>query len=183
MCLNSVATPVSVRLLADLWNLDLNTPENPDGVHSTAELNKALSDVRAGVFSLPDPATRWYHRRLAQDAATLLTETTEIQIHDVLRENYQVSWAENVVRALPFVGTKTRKNLFRQGSLRWYGRHVIAQLLRAGKSIREVSDICWLNAASGTAVAVGMVSRDIYSLPFDITPDSISLPRFCNSFS
>ena len=156
--LNSVATPVSVRLLADLWNLDLNTPENPDGVHSTTELNKSLGNIRAGIFSLSDPATKWYHRRLAQDAATLLTKTTEIQVHDVLLENRHLSWTENLVRALPFVGTKTRRNLFRHGSLRWYGRHVVAQLLKAGKSTREVSDICWLNGVSGTAVAVGMVS-------------------------
>lgn len=148
-------------MLADLWNLDLNTPENPDGSLSAIQLHTALANVRAWQFAGSDVSSMWTKRRRAQDGATLLTESTEVQVHDVLRDNYHVGWAENLVRSMPFVGAKTRRDLSRQGSLRWYGRHVVAQLLKAGKSVRETSDICWLNAVGGTAVIVGMVSQSL----------------------
>ncbi|KUJ23290.1 uncharacterized protein LY89DRAFT_777069 [Mollisia scopiformis] len=99
---HSFAIPVSTRLIADLWNLDMQTPENPDGAISMIDIRTALTNLRAGLFASADTATIWNHRRLAQEGATLLTETTDIQVNNVLRDNYHVGWTESLVR--PFSG-------------------------------------------------------------------------------
>lgn len=146
-------------MLSDLWCLDMRTPENPDGELSMKQLHTALVDVRQWQFAAHDPATQWNHRRRAQEGATLLTESTTTIVESIWRENHNLSWRDKfwLTKFLPF-GVKPRRDLSQEGSLRWYGRYVVSELLKAGKSVQEVSDLCWCNAVNGTAMTVGMVS-------------------------
>jgi hypothetical protein len=155
---SSLAVPVLGRLLADLFCLDLKTDENPDGTLSFTQIYKALSDCRSWMVSNSDPKNAWNIRRRAAEGASLLIDSSKHLVEDILRDNRHVGWTEAVYRWVPGIGHKTRRNYSKEGSLRWYGRHFLSRLLRAGKCVEEVTDIAWLTALGGIGVPVCVVS-------------------------
>ncbi|CZR54744.1 related to linoleate diol synthase [Phialocephala subalpina] len=157
--LRDIAIPVSTTMLADLWCLDLETVENPDGSLTLKKLHTTLADVRQWQFAAHDPATQWTRRRRAQEAATLLSTSTTTMVEAVLRDSNHILWREKFTRFLPYVGLKARRDLSKGGSLRWYGRHVVSELLKAGRSIEEISDLSWCSAVGGAAVTIGMFAE------------------------
>ncbi|KAF2139467.1 uncharacterized protein K452DRAFT_77778 [Aplosporella prunicola CBS 121167] len=74
--LRDVAIPLMTRLLADLWSLDLKTPEDPSGSLSIKQIYKYLVDLREFGFNNTDPARTWRKRLSAQDAAKVMTAST-----------------------------------------------------------------------------------------------------------
>lgn len=154
--LSSVAINVNVHMLGDLFCLDLITEENPNGTHSPAELYKYLLDVRVWGFNNNDPAMAWNRRRYAQTAATALMKSTQKSITKISTEQLPKVFFDKLASILPWhQGEKGAGP--KQGSLRWYGGHVASELLAAGKTIKEVSDIMWLTALAGVGVAPAVV--------------------------
>lgn len=73
----SVAIPVNVRFLADLFCLNIRTTQKKNGAHSASELYKMLLEVRAWLDAPdPDHAAKWYKRRKAEEHTGPLTEST-----------------------------------------------------------------------------------------------------------
>jgi hypothetical protein len=78
-----VAIPVSACMFSDLWCLDMNTPENPDGELSMKQLHTTLADVRQWEFASHDPATQWTSWHRAQESAILLTDSTTTIVNSI----------------------------------------------------------------------------------------------------
>ncbi|KAF4618994.1 hypothetical protein G7Y89_g14852 [Cudoniella acicularis] len=104
---NECLTVDSLNMARDLDQIDILRDQ----------LHNALAAVRQWQFAGSDLATMWNARRKAQDGATILTESTNILVKDVLRGSYHMFWAESLYRWMPYVGTKTRRDLSRHGSL------------------------------------------------------------------
>jgi hypothetical protein len=147
-----VAIPVNAHLLADLFCLDIKSPENPDGTLSPSQLYKALLDVRTFGFNNNDPALAWNRRRFAQDGVTLLSKTTDITVGQIAKDAHGHNFLQNLI------GGHARRSAVKQGSLRWYGQHIVTSLLASGKKPEEVSEICWMTAVAGVGVVVGLVN-------------------------
>lgn len=143
-------------MLGDLFSLDLNTEENPKGMHSTAELYKYLLDIRVWGFNNNDPGVAWNRRRYAQEAATALSESTQKLLTRNRAEKLPKAFVDKLKSILPWQEDNKALNL-KHGSLRWYGSYVASELLDAGKTIKEVSDIEWLTALGGVAAPVSVV--------------------------
>ncbi|KAI9671612.1 MAG: hypothetical protein M1829_004617 [Trizodia sp. TS-e1964] len=156
--IRDIAIPVNTRLLADLFALDLITPENPQGTHTTSELYKALLDVRVWGFNNNDPGLAWNRRRWAREGATALTKSSQSVVAAIAAEKKPIGYVEKLVTSLGMSHVH-KKDLSKEGSLRWYGRHVARQLLTAGKTVEETADICWLTALAGVGVPVGMFAE------------------------
>lgn len=148
----SVAIPVNAHMLASLFCLDLKSQENPLGSLSIAELYKHLINVRIWGFNNDDPAMAWRRRGWAQEGATVLTKTTNKVIESVEIENSRKGLLGWLFSSSP------RPNRAKSGSLGWYGRQIVKELMAAGKSRSDVADICWLTALAGVGVAVNVVS-------------------------
>jgi hypothetical protein len=134
-------------MMADLFCLDLNSQENPDGTLSISKIYKYLLDVRTFGFNNSDVALAWNRRRWAADGAKLLTESTNTTISQIAKGKHGFGIFDH----------PTRKNMEKDGSLRWHGRQIATALLGAGKTSQEVSEINWLTAVAGVGVVVGMV--------------------------
>ena len=174
---DSIAIPVNTIIMGDLFSLDLYGPENPNGSLSIAELYKHLLNVRTWGFNNNDPAMAFRRRLWAQEGAEVLNETTVASVSDIAgKSNGLVDRWGKLLRKSPTAHVK-------EGSLRWYGQHVVKELLAHGKTIQETADIVWLTALAGIGVPVGLVSahavfsairsRKIANIP--------SLPMSCNS--
>jgi hypothetical protein len=126
--------------------LDLKGSQNPKGTLTTKELYEHLLNVRIWGFNNNDPGLAFQRRIRAQEGATVLTATTRSTVKDVLaiglRAGLKRLWHRNDVK---------------EGSLRWYGQHVIRQLASNGLSVKEVADIMWLTALAGVGVPVSLV--------------------------
>ena len=169
-------------MMADVFCLDLKTDENPGGVHSVPELYKALLDVRIWGFNNNDIAQSWNRRRFAQEGANALSKSTQTLVSMIANEERSFGIMQKLNTMLS--RTKGHKaDQSKEGSLRWYGRSIVRKLLQAGKTVEEVSDICWLTAFAGIGVVVAVVYMRILRLTAPrllILLDS--LPKSCNSF-
>ena len=58
-------------------------------------------------------------------------------------------------------GTLSQKKSISAGSLRWYGKNVVKELIVSGKSPEEASEICWLSAVAGVSAPVGVVRLEL----------------------
>lgn len=152
---DSLAIDLNARVLGDLFSLDLNTEENPKGVHSTAELYKYLLNIRVWGFNNNDPGVAWNRRRYAQEAATALSESTQKLLSKNQAEHVPLAFVDKLKSILPWQENKS--NDLQHGSLRWYGNNFASELLKAGKTIEEVSDIMWLTALGGVGAPVSLV--------------------------
>lgn len=95
-----------------------------------------------------------FRRRLwAQESTTILTETT------VKVVSHLAGGPKGVVSKLGKLLQKSPTASVKSGSLRWYGQHVVKELLAHGKTVSEAADIVWLTAIAGIGVPVGLVSE------------------------
>ena len=125
-------------------------------MHSTAELYKYLLDIRVWGFNNNDPGVAWNRRRYAQEAATALSESTQKLLARHRADKLPVAFVDKLKSILPWQEADKAPGL-KHGSLRWYGSYLASELLDAGKTIKEVSDILWLTALAGVAVPVSVV--------------------------
>lgn len=155
------AIDVNARILGDLFSLDLNTEENPKGVHSTAELYKYLVDIRVWGFNNNDPGLAWNRRRHAQEAAAALSASTQELLGRARPDKSPplpfFDWLKSI---LPWQKSDKPPTL-KHDSLRWYGSKVASELLDAGKTMKEVSDIMWLTALAGVSVPVSLFAETL----------------------
>jgi hypothetical protein len=126
--------------------LDLKGSQNPNGTLATKDLYKHLLNVRIWGFNNNDPSLAFQRRIRAQEGATALTTTTNSTVRDVLA----VGLCAGVKRL-------RHRNDIKEGSLRWYGRHIVHQLASNGLSVKEVADIMWLTALAGVGIPVSLV--------------------------
>jgi hypothetical protein len=126
--------------------LDLKGSQNPKGTLTTKKLYKHLLNVRIWGFNNNDPGLAFQRRIWAQEGATALTTTTKSTVKDVL-----------AIGLCTGLNRLRHRNDIKEGSLRWYGQHVVRQLASNGLSIKEVADIMWLTALAGVGVPVGLV--------------------------
>lgn len=146
---------MNARVLADIFSLDLNGEENPKGVHNEAEIYRYLLDIRVWGFVNNDSALAWNRRRWATEAATILSESTQKVVSRIRAERLPKGIFDKLRSLLSWQGDGAKT---KQGSLRSYGSYVVSELLSAGKTVKEVSDILWLTAGGGAAVIVSLVS-------------------------
>ena len=154
LILDSVAIPVNARILADIFALDLQTKENPNGSLNMATLYKHLVNVRIWGFNNNDVGMAWRRRMWAREGAMALTESTLATVEGIKRD----ADAKTLLGFL-FSRRSARPNWAKPGSLRHYGTRVVQDLLAAGKTTAQVADICWLTALAGVSVPVGAVGR------------------------
>jgi hypothetical protein len=131
--------------MADLFCLDMKTPENPTGSMNAATVYRHLMNVRIWGFNNNDPALMLQRRKWAIESAEALIETTRKLV------NEQAQPAQSGVL----------KNLMARrqatGTLRWYGNNVAKEMMEMGMSAEEVADICWLTAIGGVGTPSGVV--------------------------
>ena len=149
-------------MLADIFYLDMITPENPHGSMKANETYKCLLDMRVWGFNNNDPGLAWNRRRWAQEAAQVISKSTTSLVEAVAAEKEP----KGLLEALISSGKRTGS--LKEGSLRSYGHRLVEKLLAAGKTIEQTSDICWLTAYGGVAAPVTAVcipqSKFLYSL-------------------
>ena len=158
------------RILADLFCLDLKTPENPNGTYNVAELYKYIIDVRIFGFNNDDPGLALQRRKWAREGAESLTKTTLKVVSNLPASEKSakgivkgaVSTAKGIASKIPLVGKlvgdgKGVEGQSTSGSLRWYGYNVAKELIASGKTPAEVADISWMNAVGGVGATIGVV--------------------------
>lgn len=158
------------RILADLFCLDLKTPENPNGTYNVAELYKYIIDVRIFGFNNDDPGLALQRRKWAREGAESLTKTTLKVVSNLPASEKSgkgivkgaVSTAKSIASKIPLVGKlvgdgKGVEGQSTSGSLRWYGYNVAKELIASGKTPAEVADISWMNAVGGVGATIGVV--------------------------
>lgn len=169
--IRDIAIPANTRLVADLFSLDLKTSENPQGQYDPTTLYTHLSNVREFGFFNQDAAVALTLRHKARDSADSLMKTT---LEAVKRSPKSIVDAPkdaitkansafvNITSHIPVVGSVVKKHdkigQTSTGSLRWYGQQVVRELIAAGKTIDEASDISWMNAVGAVGTITGLVS-------------------------
>ncbi|KAB8078973.1 heme peroxidase [Aspergillus leporis] len=164
-----VGIPMLTRILADLFYLDLKTPENPNGTYNIAELYKHIIDVRVFGFNNDDPGLALQRRNWAREGAKNLTKTTLKVVSNLPASEKSgkgiikgaVSTAKGIASKIPIVGKfigddKGVEGQSTSGSLRWYGYNVAKELIASGKAPAEVADISWMNAVGGVGATIGV---------------------------
>ncbi|KAG2416425.1 hypothetical protein HFD88_007640 [Aspergillus terreus] len=145
--IRDVAIPLNARIMADLFCLDMKTPENPTGSMNAATVYRHLMNVRIWGFNNNDPALMLQRRKWAIESAEALIETTRKLV------NEQAQPAQSGV----LKNLMTRRQA--TGTLRWYGNNVAKEMMEMGMSAEEVADICWLTAIGGVGTPSGVVAN------------------------
>lgn len=140
--------------MADLFYMDLDTTENPQGSLSYAQIYKNLLDIRVWGVNNDDPAMAWNRRRWAQEAAQEITKSTRALVAAVAAGKGFSSFTDMIASLFG----SPRKTAVKEGSLRWCGRQIVEKLLAGGKTVEETADICWLTSFGGVGVPVTSVS-------------------------
>ncbi|KAF2478296.1 prostaglandin G/H synthase 2/cyclooxygenase 2, pgh2/cox2 [Lindgomyces ingoldianus] len=155
--LRDVVIPVNARVLGDLFSLDLKTTENPYGSLSLPTLYKHLLNVRIWGFNNNDPGMAWRRRMWATEGADALTKST----NEVLKGVKKELQCETMYGWLTSSWTTPRPSKAKSGSLRWYGRQIVKEMLKAGKTVEEAGDICWLTALAGVGAPVTVFTETL----------------------
>ena len=141
---------MNAKVLADVFQLDLKSADNPKGSLGISDLYRHLLNVRIWGFNNNDPGMAWRRRAWAQEGADVLTKTTKEVVDGInLETKTGLAWL--------FSRWPTRPNKAKAGTLASYGREFVKELLGAGKTVEEASEICWLTALAGVGVPVGVV--------------------------
>ncbi|KAI5306174.1 hypothetical protein KEM56_001984 [Ascosphaera pollenicola] len=167
--IRDVAIPANTRLVADLFSLDLKTPENPNGQYDSTTLYTHLSNVREFGFFNQDAAVALNLRHKARDSADSLIKTTlqatkrspksivDAPKGAITKANGAfVSLASHIPVVGNFVKKHNKIGQTSTGSLRWYGQQVVNELMAAGKTMEEASDLGWMNAVGGVGTITGL---------------------------
>lgn len=165
---------MNTRLLADLFSLDLRTPENENGSYDAATLYTHLLNVRTYGFNNNDPAVALNRRKVAREGAESLTESTIKVVKGSPKSIVDApkgimskvtgavtKTVTGIASHIPVVGGLFNKGgkatQASTGSLRWYGQNVVREIIAAGKSPEEAAEICWLSAVAGVGAPIGVV--------------------------
>lgn len=140
-----VAIPLSARMLADLFYLDLRSDENPGGTLSSVELYRHLLNIRVWGVENTDGAQAWDRRRRAMESVQIIIDSTR----RLVDEASDMGIAAKLSSLL-----SGRARSIREGSLRACGRKLVVELLSMYESPERVVDTLWLAAFGGTGVAV-----------------------------
>lgn len=144
------------RFLADLFQLDLKTDENPRGFYDIDTLYADMLNIRIWGFANDDPALAWNRRRKAQESMRRLLETTEGVVSKIAHSGPVRDFIETVRNGPNASSGKS--------SLRTFGREAVAQLLATGKSVQEVADIMIFTCFGGIGAAITSVAEVIQFL-------------------
>ena len=156
---DSVAIPVNVHLLADLFCLDVKTTSNEDGAHSASELYKMLLEVRAWLDAPdPDHASKWYKRRKAEEHSGPLTESTKAYITQLDSQ----TWGDSIKSVFGFGATKAVQN---PTLLRDVGAILARDALKKAKKPEEAARLMWMLAVTGVGSPVTAVSPRFRTKP------------------
>lgn len=93
---------MNARLLGDLFSLDLNGEESPKGVHNESEIYRLLLDIRVWSIFSNDPALAWKRLRWANEAASIISESTQKVESRVKTERAPKAFFDKVKLALPW---------------------------------------------------------------------------------
>lgn len=93
---------MNARVLGDIFSLDLNGEENPKGVHNESEIYRLLLDIRVWSFFSNDPALAWNRRRWANEAASIISESTQKVVSRAKAERAPKAFFDKVKLALPW---------------------------------------------------------------------------------
>jgi linoleate 10R-lipoxygenase len=138
------------RCLADLFQFDLETEENPNGEYDTNSLYSDLLDIRIWGFEDDDPAQSWNRRRKAQVAMRRLLASTETYLKNV----YPSGPIRNIIHAVTSGGASHSN----RGSLRSFGRDQALKMLASGKGIEEIAETMVFSALGGVGSAISTVN-------------------------
>ncbi|KAF4461846.1 hypothetical protein FALBO_11355 [Fusarium albosuccineum] len=147
--IRDVAIPLNTQLLADLFYFDLRHDENPDGTLGTADLYRALLDIRVWGVNNNDPGQAWNRRRRAQEGVTIVTSSTRKLVDEVVLGRGMGLGIASAISSK--VG---RKSYLKKDSLRSCGFKLVEELLSQGNKVDEVVDNLWLTAFGGIGVPV-----------------------------
>ena len=106
---------MNARVLGGLFSLDLNGEENPKGVHNESEIHGLLLDIRVWSFFNSDPALAWNRRRWANEAVTIILESTQKFVSRVKAERAPKAFFGKVKLVLPWQDCDQTKT--KEGSL------------------------------------------------------------------
>ncbi|PHH68129.1 hypothetical protein CDD83_6231 [Cordyceps sp. RAO-2017] len=148
--IRDLAVPLSARLLADLFYLDLRTDENPNGSLGAAELYRHLLNLRIWGLNNTDPAQAWNRRRRAQESVRVIIDSTLRLVRDVARS----SRSSGLSISAALSGLLSRGHGLKEGSLRSCGHRLVEELLAQNDSPEHVVDNLWLSAFGGAGIAV-----------------------------
>lgn len=163
---SSVAIPLNARIMADLFCLDMKTPENESGSMNAATVYKHLMNVRTWGFNNNDPGLMLQRRKWASESAEALVKTTL----KVVNEQAQPQ-KTHILGSL--TGNKQSVS-----TLRWYGNNVAKQMMEMDMTAAETAEVCWLTAVGGVGAPVGLVRIPHFLFRSDAHPSSNTIPIF-----
>ncbi|RDA92085.1 hypothetical protein CP533_3590 [Ophiocordyceps camponoti-saundersi (nom. inval.)] len=143
--IRDVAIPLSARMLADLFYLDLCSNDNASGTLSATELYRHLLNIHIWGVENSDPAQAWDRRRRARKSVDVIIKSTR-RIVD------EVAGAGLASKLSGLLNGRTHG--VTEGSLRAYGHRLVTELLGVYDSPERVVDVLWLSAFGGTGVSV-----------------------------
>ncbi|KAF9874998.1 linoleate diol synthase [Colletotrichum karsti] len=165
--IRDVAIPLNAQLLSDLFYMDMNSDENPNGTIGAADLYRHLLNVRIWGANNSDPAQAWNRRRRAQEGVKIIIESTKKLVNEVSMGR---GFGLGVVSALNNV--VSRKTYLKKDSLRSCGYKLVEEQLNQGGSVDKVTDNLWLTAFGGIGVPV----TTFYEvLDFFLRPENASI--------
>ncbi|PYH67779.1 peroxidase/cytochrome P450 family protein [Aspergillus vadensis CBS 113365] len=156
--IRDVAIPLNARIMADLFCLDMKTPENESGSMNAATVYKHLMNVRTWGFNNNDPGLMLQRRKWASESAEALVKTTL----KVVNEQAQ---PQKTHMLASLTGHKQSVS-----TLRWYGNNVAKQMMEMDMTAAETAEICWLTAVGGVGAPVGLIA-DV--LQYYLRPENI----------
>ncbi|KAK6525979.1 hypothetical protein TWF281_011022 [Arthrobotrys megalospora] len=167
--------PVLAQILGDMFALDMKCEDNPQGAHTPEELFSLLSDIREFTFGNPDPANAWNKRRIAAEAAEILTKTTKRVVEWHISNGEPVISTEEgglTSKMFSFLSSNTSKlpgYKPREGSLRYFGGQACKLLAAHGKSSEWIAELLWLTAVGGKAAVASFCEVLEFFLRLDNT--------------
>ena len=139
---DSVAIPVNVRLLVNLFCLDVKTTSSEDGAHSASKLYKMLLEIRIWSDAPgPDHASKWYKRCKAEEHSGPLTDSTK----ESISQPDSQSWGDSIKSVFGFGATKTGQ---KPTLLRDVGAIVARDALEKAKTPGEAARLMWMLAVT-----------------------------------
>lgn len=157
--IRDVAIPLYTQLVSDMFYLDLRTDENPEGTLGTAELYRALINIRVFATNSSDFAESWNRRRRAADGAHLIINSTRKLVEEVRASR---GFSLGISAALSKM--TTRQVHHKEGSLRSWGFKLVDALLAQGSSVENVVHQLWLTIFGSVGVVVSAVG--IFLFPY-----------------
>lgn len=153
-----------------MFNLPLETKENPKGVYTAEELYMVLSTIFTAVFVDIDPVKSYPLRQAAKDVATQLGQLIEANVKGVTGFG---------IRSL--FGSPNKDD-----PLYEYGAELIKGLYKGGKT---AGDITWSQILPAATAAVPTMAeavgcpRRLHDSECSLTPHMSSLPKPLTSTS